>query len=167
MNPCGETTSKWDKYTLNNNKYSGVHEWAKPKQNLHLSFSPTFFFFFFLIFLSLVMEAIDSWLTLFFFFLCSISLYFSPLPCCVLGLCLSVEYLAIKHIKQRDKIRKIKPSDKTTHAFSLFRLKVFKNKSVNLSVHNKQTWKETSTFAILTLRMSFCQTQAAQLSFFI
>ena len=59
MNPCGEATYKWDKYTSNNDKYGGVHEWAKLKQNLHFSFSPTFFPFF-LLFISLVMEAIDS-----------------------------------------------------------------------------------------------------------
>ena len=141
-----------------------MNELNQNKISIFLSLQP-FSFSFFLSFSLLWWKQLTyGWLSLFFFVL--ISLYFSPLPCCVLGLCLSVEYLAIKHIKQRDKIRKIKPSDKTTHAFSLFRLKVFRNKSVNLSVHNKQTWKETSTFAILTLKMSFCQTQAAQLSFF-
>ena len=31
MNPCGEATSKWDKCTLNNDKYGSVHEWAEAK----------------------------------------------------------------------------------------------------------------------------------------
>ena len=85
-----------------------VDEGAKPKQNLHLSFSPTFFFSFFLLFLSLVMEAVDSWVIVDFILLVFVLIFhcFSPLPCCF-TLCLSIEYLVVKHIRQRDKIRKI------------------------------------------------------------
>ena len=103
MNPCGEATSKWDKYTLNNDKYSGVHEWAKLKQNLHFSLSNL------LSLLSSLSLSCDgsNWLIANFFFFSSLFLSLSvSLPYCVLGLCLSIEYLAIKHMKQRDKIKK-------------------------------------------------------------
>ena len=79
-----------------------MNELNQNKICIFLSLQP-FFFFFFLLFLSLVMEAIDSWLTLFFLFVL-ISLYFSLLPCCVLGLCLSTKYLALKHTSDQ-KIR--------------------------------------------------------------
>ena len=107
MNPCGEATYKWDKYTLNNDKYGGVHEWAKLKQNLHFSLSNL------LSLLSSLYLSCDgsNWLianSFYFFFFILISLCFSPLSCpgFVLGLCLSIEHLAIKHMKQRDKIKK-------------------------------------------------------------
>ena len=134
---------------------------------IFLSLQP-FFFFFILLFLSLVMEAIDSWLTLFFFSLflsLSVSLHYHVVSwVCVYQHSTWLSNTSDKKIRyKKDKAK----WQKLPHTFSLFRLKVFKDRSVNLSLHNKQTWNEISTFAILTLRMSFCQTQAAQLSFFI